>query len=144
MKIPRPLLHSVSILILLASIPLLCQDQSSASPASMDSASMHNMHGMDNAMDEMKQQMHPKTFLQEIKHHATSGTSAEPNSTPVPMLMTMKGKWMLMFHANAFLLDTQQSSPRGGNKFYSTNWFMPMAERPLGPGPAARDGLRQR
>lgn len=134
MKISRPLLYSVPILILFASIPLLCQDSSSASPASMGSASMHNMHGMDNAMDEMKQQMHPKTFLQEIRHHATSGTSAEPNSTPVPMLMTMKGKWMLMFHANAFLLDTQQSSPRGGDKFYSTNWFMPMAERPLGPG----------
>src|SRR5882672_10891685 len=78
--------------------------------------------------------MHPESFLQEIVRHGTSGTSAEPNSTPVPMLMTAKGAWMLMFHANAFVIDEQQSSPRGGNKFFSTNWFMGMAQRPLGPG----------
>jgi hypothetical protein len=78
--------------------------------------------------------MHPQTFLEEIQRHSTSGTSAEPNSTPTPMLMTMRGSWMLMFHANAFITDEQQSSPRGGDKFFSTNWFMPMAQRGLGPG----------
>ncbi len=78
--------------------------------------------------------MHPETFPQEIVRHAGSGTSAEPDSTPVPMLMTKKGKWNLMFHANVFVLDEQQSSPRGGDKFFSTNWFMGMAQRPLGPG----------
>lgn len=96
---------------------------------------MHGTQQMDmDGMAEMMQEMHPKTFLQEIKHHATSGTSAEPNSTPVPMLMSMKGNWMLMFHGNAFVVDTQQSSRRGGDKFFSTNWLMPMAERILGPG----------
>ncbi len=84
--------------------------------------------------DPLMQQMHPQTFLQQTLHHAASGTSAEPNSTPAPMLMQMKGPWMLMFHANAFLLDLQQTSPRGGDKVFSTNWFMPMAERELGPG----------
>src|SRR4030088_2182974 len=78
--------------------------------------------------------MHPETFPQEIVHHATSGTSAEPNSTSVPMLMATKEAWTLMFHANAFLLDEQQSSARGRDKFFSTNWFMGMAQRPLGPG----------
>ena len=78
--------------------------------------------------------MHPQTFLQQIVHHATSGTSAEPNSTPTPMLMTMDRGWMLMFHANAFAVDIQQSSPRGGDKFFSTNWFMGMAEHPAGNG----------
>ena len=85
-------------------------------------------------MMRLMQQMQPKNFIQQIEHHATSGTSAEPNSTPTPMIMTMKGNWMLMFHTNIFLVDTQQSSPRGGDKFFSTNWFMPMAERELGPG----------
>jgi hypothetical protein len=78
--------------------------------------------------------MPPETFVQEILRHAGSGTSAEPNSTPVPMLMTAKGKWSLMFHANAFVLDEQQSSARGGDKFFSTNWFMGMAQRSAGPG----------
>jgi len=73
-------------------------------------------------------------FIESITHHGTSGTSAEPNSTPIPMLMTMRGKWMLMFHGEAFLNALQQSGPRGADKLYSTNWFMPMAQRELGPG----------
>ena len=88
----------------------------------------------DPGMTAMMANMHPQTFVAEIEHHATSGTSAEPNSTPVPMLMTMRGSTMLMFHANAFLADTQQTSPRGSDKLFSTNWLMPMAERRLGPG----------
>ena len=78
--------------------------------------------------------MHPTTLLQEVVHHGTSGTSAEPNSTPTPMLMTKKGAWSLMFHANVFVADIQQSSPRGGDKLFSTNWFMGMAQREAGPG----------
>ena len=74
------------------------------------------------------------TFIQSIQSHASSGTSSEPNSTPTPMLMTMRSNWMLMFHANAFIVDTQQTGPRGRDKFFSTNWIMPMAQHPLGPG----------
>ena len=94
-----------------------------------------SMQGMQmQADDPLMQQMHPQNFLQQILHHAASGTSAEPDSTPAPMLMEMKGPWMLMFHANAFVVDLQQTSPRGGDKLFSTNWFMPMAEREVGPG----------
>jgi hypothetical protein len=107
-------LRRILTLLLLAPLPLAAQRSS----------------GMAGLMD----QMEPHSFLQQIQHHASSGTSAEPNSTPSPMLMTMKGDWMLMFHANVFIVDTQQTSPRGGDKFFSTNWFMPMAERALGPG----------
>lgn len=52
----------------------------------------------------------------------------------MPMLMTMKGRWMLMFHGEAFLNAVQQSGPRGEDKIFSTNWFMPMAQTQLGPG----------
>jgi hypothetical protein len=75
----------------------------------------------------------PQSFIEEIEQHATSGTSAEPNATPVPMMMAMHGDWMLMFHGTAFVNDIQQTSPRGGDKFFSTNWFMPMAQRVRGP-----------
>jgi len=105
----------------------------------------HSMAGMDSGKDQgmmrLMDQMQPKSFVQQIEHHASSGTSAEPNSTPVPMAMSMKGAWMLMFHANAFVFDTQQSSPRGGDKLFSTNWFMPMAERELGPGQLTVRGM---
>jgi hypothetical protein len=76
----------------------------------------------------------PTTFIEEIEQHATSGTSAEPNSTPAPMLMTMTGSWMLMLHGVAFLNVQQQTGPRGADKVFSTNWLMPMAQRRFGPG----------
>jgi hypothetical protein len=94
-------------------------------------------HGQMNGMQmsaKGNMNMPPQNFIQEIEHHGTSGTSAEPDSTPTPMLMTVKGNWTTMFHANVFITDEQQSSPRGGDKFFSTNWFMPMAQRKLGPG----------
>ena len=99
-------------------------------PNTMPETMTKNMPGMQAMMDNM----HPRSLIQEILHHAASGTSAEPNSTPTPMLMRMHGPWMLMLHGNAFLNDLQQTSPRGGDKFFSTNWLMPMAMRTLGPG----------
>ena len=83
---------------------------------------------------QMEMDKRPTSFLQAIQQHSTSGTSAEPDSTPMPMLMTMKGRWMLMFHGEAFLNAVQQSGPRGEDKIFSTNWFMPMAQTQLGPG----------
>jgi hypothetical protein len=37
-----------------------------------------------------------------------------------------------MFMAQAFIDDTQESGPRGGDKLYSTNWFMANAEHRIG------------
>lgn len=76
----------------------------------------------------------PVTFINEILLHDTAGTSAQPNSTDEPMLMRVRGKWMFMFHGTAFLNALQQSGPRGYDKVFSTNWFMPMAQRQLGRG----------
>ena len=46
----------------------------------------HSMAGMDSGKDQsmmrLMDQMQPKSFVQQIEHHASSGTSAEPNSTP--------------------------------------------------------------
>lgn len=78
---------------------------------------------------------HPATTLIEtIEQHADSGTSVEPASSPHPMLMTMKGGWMLMLHGVAFLNIDQQTGPRGADKFFSTNWLMGMAQHKLGLG----------
>lgn len=61
-----------------------------------------------------------------------SGTSVNPASWPMPMIMEHFGHWNTMFMANAFLVDTQQSGPRGGDKLYSTNWLMSTAEHRVG------------
>ena len=129
--------HWIAMLALLLAIPALAEAQQSGKKdgdlQSMPGMNDMQMQGMNMGGTELLT-MHPETFLQEIVRHAGSGTSAEPNSTPVPMLMTTRGKWTLMFHANVFVLDEQQSSPRGGDKFFSTNWFMGMAQHALGPG----------
>lgn len=74
------------------------------------------------------------SFIQSIVHHGTSGTSAEPISTPVSMLMAEKWGWAWMFHGEAFINSLQQTGPRGDDKVFSTNWLMPMAQRQLGSG----------
>jgi hypothetical protein len=95
------------------------------------------MPGMDmgsKPMKKMNGMQQPTTLIEAELNHTSSGTSAEPASTPTPMLMSQHGAWMLMLHGTAFISDTQQSGPRGADKLFSTNWLMPMAMRHLGPG----------
>ncbi len=67
----------------------------------------------------------------------SSGTAMNPYSWQMPMLMTSAGNWNLMYMAQAFVVDTQQSAPRGGDKFYSANWFMASALHSVGRGSVA-------
>ncbi len=129
--------HAIVVMALLLAIPALAGAQQNQKKDD-DMQGMPGMEGMQMPGTHMGgsdlMTMHPETFLQEIVRHAGSGTSAEPDSVPVPMLTTTKGKWTLMFHANAFVLDEQQTGARGGDKFFSTNWAMGMAQRAAGPG----------
>jgi hypothetical protein len=116
--------------------------------------SMPNTPGMD--MSSMNTMKPPTNLIDAQLNHTTSGTSIEPPSTPVSMLMHDYRGWMLMLHGTAFISDIQQQaevnptgptpatceqfdlpcSPpqrRGGDKLFSTNWIMPMATRQLGP-----------
>ena len=61
-----------------------------------------------------------------------SGTSANPASWPMPMIMTQFEGWNAAFMGTACVSDIQQSGPRGGDKLYSTNWFMASAEHRAG------------
>jgi hypothetical protein len=118
-------------------IPVSASAQQTATQES-DSAQMRDMGQMNMPGGKSDAQgmmnMHSETFLEEIMHHSSSGTSAEPNSTPTPMLMGVKGQWQFMFHANVFIGDLQQSGARGADRFFSTNWFMGMAQHKAGPG----------
>ena len=100
--------------------------------------SMHPGAGHGRQTCHMPQMAHPEPgtspLVAAILEHTDSGTSLEPASTPVPMLMTTAGKWRVMFHGEAFVNELQQSGPRGADKLFSTSWFMPMAQRDLGPG----------
>jgi hypothetical protein len=61
-----------------------------------------------------------------------SGTSANPAAWKMPMLMARLGSWNTMFMGTAFIVDTQQSGPHGGDKLYSPNWFMASAQHRAG------------
>jgi hypothetical protein len=63
-----------------------------------------------------------------------SGTSMNPRSWRMPMMMSTTGGWSVMTMAQAFIVDTQQSGPRGRDKLYSTNWGMFSAEHSAGRG----------
>src|SRR5581483_5018065 len=63
-----------------------------------------------------------------------SGTSLNPQSWPMPMLMLNKSGWELMFMGQAFVVDTQQTGPRGRDKLYAPNWGMFGAEHNVGRG----------
>jgi hypothetical protein len=98
---------------------------------------MPDMPGMEKAKPSqvdmsMDMSKPPTTLIEAELAHTTSGTSIEPASTPVPMLMRDYRGWTLMLHGTAFLVDTQQSGPRGADKLFSTNWIMPMATHQLG------------
>jgi hypothetical protein len=72
----------------------------------------------------------PDVFLMNV----ASGTSRNPESASMPMLMRPDGRWLLSLMGQGFLVDTQQSGPRGGDKLYSTNWIMGSASHPLAGG----------
>ena len=63
-----------------------------------------------------------------------SGTSMSPDSWAMPMKMVHTSGWNLMFMAQAFLVETQQTGPRGADKFYSNDWGMFGAGHDVGKG----------
>ena len=63
-----------------------------------------------------------------------SGTSRNPQSWKMPMLAAKTGAWNWMFMGEAYIMSTQQTGPRGGDKFFSPNWFMASTEHAVGKG----------
>ena len=63
-----------------------------------------------------------------------SGTSWQPESTPMFMWHAMMGGWALGFHTSVFAGYDNTRSNRGDDKFISINWLMAMARHPVGDG----------
>ncbi len=64
----------------------------------------------------------------------SSGTSLQPEVWPMPMVMSRRGDWSLMWMGQGFLAATQQSGARGGDKIYAVNWGMLGVTKELGRG----------
>ena len=63
-----------------------------------------------------------------------SGTSWQPDASPVAGAHVMAGEWMLMGHALINAVYDRQSGPRGGERGFASGMAMGMAQRPIGPG----------
>lgn len=70
-----------------------------------------------------------------------SGTSWQPEQTPMGGLHRMAGDWILMAHGFANLVYDDQGGKRGDNRWFSSNMAMGMAQRPLGPGTLGLRGM---
>jgi hypothetical protein len=70
-----------------------------------------------------------------------SGTSWQPESTPMEAIHGQLGPWATMLHGFVNLAATDAGGPRGDSKIYSQSMFMGMAHRPLGMGSLTLRGM---
>ena len=76
----------------------------------------------------------PGMFGQYPMTREASGTSWQPESTPMEGIQTMNGPWMTMYHGYINAVYDHQGGPRGDKQAFAESMFMAMASRPLGNG----------
>ena len=70
-----------------------------------------------------------------------SGTSWLPDASPMYAFHATRGAWQLMAHENLFVQYLHESGIRGADQGGSINWFMGMAQRPVGKGRLRLNGM---
>jgi hypothetical protein len=100
-----------------------------SNPQKKQQRGMANMPGMNHAG-----MTHDMSASEMFLMDESSGTAFQPSSWPMPMMRTKTDDWHLMWMGQGFLVETQQAKPRGGDKFYSTNWGMLGAVHELAGG----------
>ncbi|HEY6844115.1 MAG TPA: hypothetical protein VI391_08110 [Thermoanaerobaculia bacterium] len=82
----------------------------------------------------MPMPMAPKPDIaRDLLARQVDGTSEAPAAAPMQMQMTTLENWALMWHGEAFANQVVQTGG-GGDQFFSTNWIMGTAQRPLAGG----------
>src|SRR5215510_14479403 len=71
----------------------------------------------------------------------SSGTSWQPESTPMEAIHGEFGEWSTMLHGFINLAATDAGGPRGDSKIFSQSMLMAMAHRPLGAGSLTLRGM---
>jgi len=83
----------------------------------------HNMPGMNMEMSAM--------YGSYSMSRESSGTSWQPDSTPLQGLNFMHKEWMLMIDGYVNVIYDRQGGKRGDEKTFSTSMFMLMAQHPF-------------
>ena len=63
-----------------------------------------------------------------------SGTSWQPDATPMGGWHRMQGEWSVMAHGFINAIHDRQTGPRGADKSFAESMAILMGNRPLGPG----------
>ncbi|CAN5520911.1 hypothetical protein BH10PSE3_BH10PSE3_15110 [soil metagenome] len=118
--------------------PVFAQDHTGHDMGSMSDADMQAMAPSPDApdtqaMSDADMAMHSPLGGYAMTRDA-SGTSWQPDASPMAGVMVHKGDWMLMGHALFNGVYDTQSGPRGGDKAFLAGMVMGMAQRPLGDG----------
>lgn len=120
----------VSILLLLIATSIYAAD-------AMENHHQANAHTMDKGDESHMASMHRDHMMGPLgisMRREASGTSWQPDATPMSMIMAHALGWRFMFHGNVFVGGQIQGSRRGDNDFNSINWFMAMANHALWSG----------
>ncbi|WP_246558935.1 hypothetical protein [Hymenobacter piscis] len=120
----------------------------SPAPADTTRQPLPGMHHAGHQMGSMAGMEHGSTDagMDDISHAYSrnlpmsrngSGTAWNPDNMPMYMWMHHKGQWMIMNHGAITPRYTRQNlgrndGQRGGSTFDAPNWFMTMAQRPVG------------
>ena len=91
--------------------------------------SMDSMDGMDMSGGMMAGAMGHYSMMRDA-----SGTSWQPESTPMEGISGTLDGWSTMLHGYVTGVYDHQGGPRGGEKIFSESMAMGMAQKPLGPG----------
>jgi len=70
-----------------------------------------------------------------------SGTSWQPESTPMEAIHGLVGGWSTMLHGYVFSIYNHQGGRRGDSKAFSESMLMGMAQRPLIGGQVTLRGM---
>src|SRR5580765_4934103 len=76
----------------------------------------------------------PAAPLGVAENRDASGTSWQPDSTPMFMWHATIGGWAIGLHENVFVGFDDQMGTRGDDRFISTNWVMAMARHAIRSG----------
>jgi hypothetical protein len=96
-------------------------------PPPADSHAGHDMSGMD--MGGMKGALGGYSMMRDA-----SGTSWQPDSTPMEAIHGEAGGWSTMVHGYVLGVEDHQGGPRGADKTFSESMLMLMGQRAAGPG----------
>lgn len=130
--------YFISLLILLIGLKNHSLAQKTEMEMTDTSRHGHQMKGMDRMDEDMqgKDMMSSSQSKNLPMNRDGSGTSWLPDASPMYGIMLNSGKWGYMLHGNIDFRYTKQDlfnkGSRGGGKLDAPNWFMGMAQRPVG------------